>query len=76
MSSRNVSLIFGEGVVTVQRGSIMVTANILGDETATDSGQSVWLDRLVHTGHHESIGKWVASGALVTQLTSVITDAQ
>ncbi|BCG05593.1 hypothetical protein PPGU19_101610 (plasmid) [Paraburkholderia sp. PGU19] len=65
-----VSVLVGEGVVTVKRegSNRALQANILGTVEA-DGVEVLCLDRLVHASHEQQFGEWTLSGAVTTLLS-------
>lgn len=64
-------VVFGEGVVTVRRkGRLSATAQVLGQqENYPKKGwRTLWLDRVVHEGHEDTMGGYRVTGALVTEM--------
>lgn len=70
MKETNVSVVVGEGVVTVKRegSNRAVLANILGTVEA-DGIEVLCLDRLVHESHESQFGEWSLAGAITTLLS-------
>ncbi len=70
MKESNVSVVVGEGVVTVKRegSNRALLANILGTIEA-DGVEVVCLDRLVHESHEKQFGEWTLAGAVTTLLS-------
>ncbi len=67
MKEKSVSIMVGEGVVTIKRdgSNESVLAKILGTVEA-DGVQVLCLDRLVHESHEGQFGEWSLAGALTT----------
>ncbi len=70
MKEAKVSVLVGEGVVTVKRegSNRALQANILGTVEA-DGVEVLCLDRLVHASHEQQFGEWTLSGAVTTMLS-------
>jgi len=70
MKDSNVSVVVGEGVVTVKRegSNRALLANILGTVEA-DGVEVLCLDRLVHESHEKQFGEWAIAGAVTTMLS-------
>ncbi|MEI5998481.1 hypothetical protein [Paraburkholderia bengalensis] len=70
MKEAKVSVLVGEGVVTVKRegSNRALQANILGTVEA-DGVEVLCLDRLVHASHEQQFGEWTLSGAVTTLLS-------
>ncbi|OUL80399.1 hypothetical protein [Paraburkholderia hospita] len=70
MKESKVSVLVGEGVVTVKRegSNRAVLANILGT-VEVDGVEVLCLDRLVHSAHEQQFGEWALSGAVTTLLS-------
>lgn len=70
MKEAKVSVLVGEGVVTVKRegSNRSLQANILGIVEA-DGVEVLCLDRLVHASHEQQFGEWTLSGAVTTLLS-------
>jgi hypothetical protein len=70
MKESKVSVLVGEGVVTVKRegSNRALQANILGTVEA-DGVEVLCLDRLVHASHERQFGEWTLSGAVTTLLS-------
>ena len=70
MKEAKVSVLVGEGVVTVKRegSNRALQANILGTVEA-DGVEALCLDRLVHASHEQQFGEWTLSGAVTTLLS-------
>lgn len=70
MKESKVSVLVGEGVVTVKRegSNRALQANILGTVEA-DGVEVLCLDRLVHASHEQQFGEWTLSGAVTTLLS-------
>ncbi|BDC45338.1 hypothetical protein [Paraburkholderia terrae] len=70
MKETNVSVLVGDGVVTVKRegSNRAVMANILGTVEA-EGVEVLCLDRLVHSSHEQQFGEWALSGAVTTLLS-------
>ncbi|MGF6265382.1 hypothetical protein OKW49_006375 [Paraburkholderia youngii] len=70
MKEAKVSVLVGEGVVTVKRegSNRALQANILGTVEA-DGVELLCLDRLVHASHEQQFGEWTLSGAVTTLLS-------
>jgi hypothetical protein len=70
MKEAKVSVLVGEGVVTVKREGTnrALQANILGTVEA-DGVEVLCLDRLVHASHEQQFGEWTLSGAVTTLLS-------
>jgi RNase P/RNase MRP subunit POP5 len=66
----NVTVVVGEGVVTVKRegSNRALLANILGTVEA-DGIEVLCLDRLVHDSHEKQFGEWTLAGAVTTLLS-------
>lgn len=60
----------GEGVLVLRRrGRSAVTAAILGEEVdAEGKMKTLWLDRLIHENHEETLGGYPVRGAVVTEI--------
>lgn len=61
----------GDGVVSIKRKGVseIVQANVVSSEAALD-GQTtrLWLDRLIHASHEDSIGGYPVKGAFVSEM--------
>jgi hypothetical protein len=70
MKESKVSVLVGEGVVTVKRegSNRALQANILGTVEA-DGVEVLCLDRLLHASHEQQFGEWTLSGAVTTLLS-------
>ena len=70
MKESKVSVLVGDGVVTVKRegSNRALQANILGTIEA-DGAQVLCLDRLVHASHEQQFGEWALAGAVTTLLS-------
>ncbi|MFL9912542.1 hypothetical protein [Paraburkholderia sp. RL17-337-BIB-A] len=70
MKESKVSVLVGEGVVTVKRegSNRALQADILGTVEA-DGVEVLCLDRLVHASHEQQFGEWTLSGAVTTLLS-------
>lgn len=70
MKESKVSILVGDGVVTVKRegSNRAVLANILGTVEA-EGVEVLCLDRLVHSSHEQQFGEWALSGAVTTLLS-------
>ena len=70
MKESKVSVLVGNGVVTVKRegSNRALLANILGTVEA-DGIEVLCLDRLVHESHEQQFGEWTLSGAVTTLLS-------
>ncbi|SEK10359.1 hypothetical protein [Paraburkholderia diazotrophica] len=70
MKEAKVSVLVGEGVVTVKRegSNRALQANVLGTVEA-DGVEVLCLDRLVHASHEQQFGEWTLSGAVTTLLS-------
>lgn len=70
MKESKVSVLVGEGVVTVKRegSNRALQANILGTVEA-DGVEVLCLDRLVHASHEQQFDEWTLSGAVTTLLS-------
>ncbi|TFE36948.1 hypothetical protein E2553_45820 [Paraburkholderia dipogonis] len=70
MKESKVSVLVGDGVVTVKRegSNRALQANILGTVEA-DGVQVLCLDRLVHASHEQQFGEWTLAGAVTTLLS-------
>ena len=70
MKEAKVSVLVGEGVVTVKRegSNRALQANILGTVEA-DGVEVLCLDRLVHASHEQQFGEWTLAGAVTTLLS-------
>ena len=66
----NVSVVVGEGVVTVKRegSNRAVLAKVLG-KVQVDGVEVLCLDRLVHESHEQQFGEWTLAGAVTTLLS-------
>lgn len=64
----------GEGVVTIKRkgSSALTIANILGT-VEKPKEKAIYLDRLVHRPHEQSLGSFHVSGATTTILIQAET---
>ncbi|APA90412.1 hypothetical protein BJG93_32995 (plasmid) [Paraburkholderia sprentiae WSM5005] len=73
MKEAKVSVLVGEGVVTVKRegSNRALQANILGTVEA-DGVEVLCLDRLVHASHEQQFGEWTLAGAVTTMLSRAI----
>ncbi len=73
MKEKSVSIMVGEGVVTIKRdgSNESVLAKILGTVEA-DGVQVLCLDRLVHESHEGQFGEWSLAGAVTTLLSRPI----
>jgi hypothetical protein len=76
MKEVNVSVVVGDGTVTVKRegSNRAVLANILGTVEA-DGIEVICLDRLVHESHESKFGEWSLAGAVTTLLSRPIANA-
>jgi hypothetical protein len=70
MKESKVSVLMGDGVVTVKRegSNRALQANILG-KVETDGVEVLCLDRLVHASHEHEFGEWTLAGAVTTLLS-------
>jgi hypothetical protein len=70
MKESKVSVLVGEGVVTVKRegSNRALQANILGTVEA-DGVEVLCLDRLLHASHEQQFGEWTLSGVVTTLLS-------
>ncbi|WP_321794604.1 hypothetical protein [Caballeronia sp. J97] len=70
MKDSNVSVLVGEGVVTIKRegSNRAVLAKILG-KVAVEGIEVLCLDRLVHESHEQQFGEWRLAGAVTTLLS-------
>jgi hypothetical protein len=70
MKESNVSVVVGEGTVTVKRegSNRAVLAKILGTVEA-EGVEVLCLDRLVHESHEQQFGEWTLAGAVTTLLS-------
>jgi hypothetical protein len=70
MKESKVSVLVGDGVVTVKRegSNRALQANILGKVEA-DGVEVLCLDRLVHASHEQEFGEWTLAGAVTTLLS-------
>jgi hypothetical protein len=70
MKESKVSVLVGDGVVTVKRegSNRALQANILG-KVETDGVEVLCLDRLVHSSHEQEFGEWTLAGAVTTLLS-------
>ncbi|XUW93271.1 hypothetical protein OH764_34660 (plasmid) [Burkholderia sp. M6-3] len=70
MKESKVTVLVGDGVVTVKRegSNRALLANILGTVEA-DGVEVLCLDRLVHASHEQQFGEWSLSGAVTTLLS-------
>jgi hypothetical protein len=73
MKDAKVSVLVGDGVVTVKRegSNRAVMAKILG-KALVDGVEGVCLDRLVHESHEGQFGEWTLTGAVTTLLTRTV----
>jgi hypothetical protein len=73
MKQPNVTVLVGEGVVTIKREGTRraVVAHVLG-RTERDGVELLCLDRLVHEPHEGVFVGWDVSGAVTTVLSRVI----
>jgi hypothetical protein len=76
MKESQVSVLVGDGVVTVKReGTRRATvANVLG-RVERDGVELLCLDRLVHAPHEKAFIGWNVAGAVTTMLTRAIAQS-
>ena len=67
-----VEVLIGKGTATFKRSgkSLMVLANILGEDRDENGARRIFLDRLVHRPNESKFGSWKLSGAISTILIS------
>ena len=65
-----VEVSIGRGVATFKRSgkSLVVLANILGEDKDGNGARRIFLDRLVHRPNESKFGSWKLSGAVSTIL--------